>query len=207
MKVTSYQAPTSAGFAFDEANAAKAKEYIARYPEGREASAVLYLLYLAQDQNGNWLSDDCINHVAEVLGMAPIRVYEVASFFTMFNRKPVGPYLVQVCRTSHCWLRGSDEITKACLEAAGTSALGETSADNMVTVSEVECLGACCNAPMFQVNDKEYFEDLTPEKAKEIVASLRKGEMPASGSQSGRLSSIPAGGPTSLHETFEGEGA
>ena len=206
LKITTYPAPKE-GFAFSPENLEKAKGYMARYPEGRQASAVIYLLYLAQEQNGNWLSDDCIEHVAAVLEMAPIRVYEVASFYTMFNRKPVGDFLVQVCRTSHCWLNGSDAITKACLEAAETSALGETSPDGKVTVSEVECLGACCNAPMFQVNDRDYYEDLTPEKAKEIVAALRRGETPEPGSQKGRLSSIPEGGPTTLQDTFGKEGA
>jgi len=207
LKITSHPEPRDEGFEFSAENREKAEGYIARYPKDRQASAVLYLLYLAQEQNGNWVSKACIEHVARVLDMAPIRVYEVASFYTMFNLKPVGDHLIQVCRTSHCWLNGSDEITKACLEAAGTSKLGETSADGKVTVAEVECLGACCNAPMFQVNDREYYEDLTPERAKEIVAALRKGEKPEPGSQRGRLCSVPEGGPTSLEKTFGKEGA
>ncbi|MEJ1993968.1 MAG: NADH-quinone oxidoreductase subunit NuoE [Limibacillus sp.] len=207
LKITSHPEPRDKGFEFTPENQKKAEAYIARYPEGRQASAVLYLLYLAQEQNGNWVSPACIEHVARLLDMAPIRVYEVSSFYTMFNQKPVGDHLVQVCRTSHCWLNGSDAITKACLEAAGTSKLGETSEDGKVTVTEVECLGACCNAPMFQVNDRDYYEDLTPERAKEIVAALRKGEKPEPGSQKGRLSSIPEGGPTTLQDTFGKEGA
>ena len=207
LKITSHPEPQDEAFAFSPENAKKAEAYIARYPEDRQASAVIYLLYLAQEQNGNWVSKACIEHVARVLDMAPIRVHEVATFYTMFNLKPVGDHLVQVCRTSHCWLNGSDEITKACLEAAGTGKLGETSADGKVTVTEVECLGACCNAPMFQLNDREYYEDLTPERAKEIVTALRKGEKPAPGSQKGRLSSIPAEGPTTLQDTFGKEGA
>ena len=207
MKVNSYPAPQSQGFAFTAENEERAKFYLAKYPEGRRASAVIYLLYLAQEQNGNELSDAGIEYVAERLGMAPIR----ASFYTMFNRKPVGAHLIQVCRTTHCWLRGSDEITKACLEAAGTEQLGEISSDGKISVVEVECLGACCNAPMFQVNDKEYFEDLTPERAAEIVKELRDGKTPTPGSQTGRLASIPAAGPTTLldsyGDTFEKEGA
>ena len=207
LKITSHPAPQDEGFEFTAENLKKAEAYIARSPEGREASAVIYLLYLAQEQNGNWVSAACIEHVAKVLGMAPIRVYEVATFYTMFNLKPVGDHLVQVCRTSHCWLNGSDEITKACLEAAGTSKLGETSADGKVTVTEVECLGCCCNAPMFQVNDKDYYEDLTPESAKAIVTALREGGTPKPGSQKDRLTSMPEGGPTTLLDTFGKEGA
>lgn len=206
LKISSYPAPRTDGFAFSPDNLAKAKDYMARYPEGRQASAVIYLLYLAQVQNDNWVSDACIEAVAELLEMAPIRVYEVASFYTMFNRKPVGKYLVQVCRTTHCWLNGSDAIAKACLDAAGTTRLGETSGDGMVTVSEVECLGACCNAPLFQVNDRDYYEDLTPERAKEIVTSLRRDEAVMPGSQKGRLASVPEGGPTTLKATFGKEG-
>ncbi|MGO1117618.1 NADH-quinone oxidoreductase subunit NuoE [Rhodovibrionaceae bacterium A322] len=207
MKVTSYPAPQSQGFSFTAESEERAQFYMAKYPEGRQASAVIYLLYIAQDQNNNVLDDACIEYVASRLNMAPIRVHEVASFYTMFNLKPAGEHLVQVCRTTHCWLRGSDDITKACLDAAGTDHLGEVSADGKIAVVEVECLGACCNAPMFQVNDKEYYEDLTPERAAEIVKELRDGKTPTPGSQTGRLSSIPAPGPTTLQDTFEKEGA
>lgn len=200
MKVTTYIPPKAGGFAFTPENLEKAKGYVARYPEGRQASAVIWLLYLAQEQNGGWLSVPSIEYVAQFLNMAPIRVHEVVSFYTMFNTQPVGRHLVQVCRTTSCWLRGSDEITKACLEEAGTSRLGEVSDDGAFSVVEVECLGACCNAPMFQVNDRDYYEDLTPERAKEIMQALRKGEQPAGGSQSGRASSEPEGGLTTLTE-------
>ena len=105
--------------------------------------------------------------------MAPIRVHEVAHFYTMFRVRSKGAFCVQVCRTTSCWIRGADKITQACLEAAGTSQLGEVSADGAVSVEEVECLGACCNAPMLQVNDRDYHEDLTPERAREIVRELR----------------------------------
>ena len=155
MKVTSYPLPRAEEFVFTPENLEKARGYIARYPEGRQASAVLWLLYLAQEQAGNWVPAAAIEYVAKLLEMAPIRVYEVASFYSMFNQRPVGRHLIQVCRTTPCWLRGSDALVEACLAAAGTSKLGEVSADGLFEVKEVECLGACCNAPMFQVNDRE----------------------------------------------------
>jgi NADH-quinone oxidoreductase subunit E len=189
MRITSHRPAEAQDFAFSPENLEKAKGYIARYPEGRQASAVLWLLYLAQDQNGGWLSVPAVEYVAKLLDMAPIRVHEVVSFFTMFNTRPVGRHHIQVCRTTTCWLRGSDEITAACLDAAQVSGLGETSADGLFTVSEVECLGACCNAPMFQLNDRDYFEDLTPDSAKAVIEALRRGEAPKAGSQVGRVSS------------------
>lgn len=202
MKVTSYQKPETGSFAFTAENDAQAKAYVARYPEGKQASAVIWLLYLAQKQNGGHLSQEAIEYVAGYLGMAPIRVHEVVSFYTMLLDKPVGKHLIQVCRTTSCWLRGSDEITAACLEAAGVASLGGTSEDGLFTVMEVECLGACCNAPMFQVNDGDYYEDLTPETAKAVIEALRRGEAPKTGSQSGRLGSLNEDGPTTLKDTF-----
>ncbi len=205
VQTTSYRKPATAGFAFTAENKAKADAYRARYPEGREASAVIWLLYLAQEQNEGLLSKEAIEYVAAELGMAPIRVHEVASFYTMFNLRPVGRYLIQVCRTTSCWMRGSDAIAKACLEEAGTSALGEVSNDGVFSVVEVECLGACCNAPMFQVNDRDYFEDLTPESARAVMAKLRAGESVTPGSQSGRVGSEPQeGAKTLLHLTEAG---
>ncbi|SMF25073.1 NADH dehydrogenase subunit E [Tistlia consotensis] len=202
MKVTTYQKPETGSFAFTPENDQKAKAYVARYPEGKQASAVIWLLYLAQSQNGGHLSDEAVEYVAQYLGMAPIRVHEVVSFYTMLNDRPVGRHLIQVCRTTSCWLRGSDEIAAACLEAAGVDQLGGTSADGLFTVTEVECLGACCNAPMFQVNDADYYEDLTPETAKAVIEALRRGEQPKPGSQSGRLGSLNEDGPTTLKDTF-----
>lgn len=196
MKVTSFQKPET-DFAFDEENLARAERICARYPEGRAYSASLALLDMAQRQNGGWLSDDAIRYVANYLGVAPIRIYEVASFYTMFYLEPVGKYLIQVCRTTPCWLRGSDEITKACLEATGCGRMNTTSEDGLFRVIEVECLGACCNAPMVQINDW-YYEDLTPERAAEIIAELRAGKEVPRGSQTGRLSSAPEGGPQVL---------
>ncbi len=191
MRVTSYRDPETGGFAFSEEAKAKADAYVARYPEGRQASAVLWLLYLAQEQNGGWLDDAAIEYVARYLQMAPIRVHEVASFFTMFNHQPLGRHHIQVCRTTSCWLRGSDEIVAACLEETGCGRLGATSDDGLFTVSEVECLGACANAPMFQVGDRDYFEDLTPDTARAVVRALRDGKPVQPGSQSGRTSSEP----------------
>ena len=188
------QGESQEAFRFTEENRAKLNQAIARYPEGRAASAVLWALYLAQDQNGGWLSNAAIAHVAETLAMAPIRVQEVARFYTMLNTENKGRWRVQVCRTTPCWLRGSDAITAACLKAAGVSRLGEVSADGTVSVEEVECLGGCCNAPLMQINDRNYYEDLTPERASEIVRGLREDTLPEqSGSQTGRTASEPVG--------------
>ncbi len=205
MKVTSFKKPET-DFAFDADNLARAERICARYPEGREASATLALLDMAQRQNGGWLSDAAIAYVANYLGIAPIRVYEVASFYTMFYLEPVGKYLIQVCRTTPCWLRGSDDITKACLEASGCGSMNVTSEDGLFRVVEVECLGACCNAPMVQINDW-YYEDLTPERTAALIADLRAGKDVPRGSQSGRLASAPEGGPQTLLHTLPQEGA
>lgn len=202
MKVTSYRAPSTGGFAFTPENEEKAKGYVARYPAGKQAAAVIWLLYLAQQQNGGWLSEEAIEYVAQYLGMAPIRVHEVVSFYTMLYTRPVGEHVIQVCRTTSCWLRGSDDITRACLEAAGVAELGGTSDDGRFTVAEVECLGACANAPMFQVNDHDYYEDLTPETARQVIEALRRGERPRPGPQNGRLGSLNEDGPTTLKDTF-----
>ena len=196
MKVTSYRRDDSGDFAFTPENLEKAKGYIARYPEGRQASAVIYLLYIAQAQNGGWLSPPALEHVAEVLEMAPIRVYEVASFYTMFNLKPVGKHLIQVCRTTPCWLRGAAGLTETCKKKLGVG-LKEMTEDGLFTVMEVECLGACANAPMVQIND-DYYEDLTAERLIEIIDDLRAGKDVPVGPQNGRLCSAPEGGPKTL---------
>ena len=198
MKVTSHPEGEAGGFSFTAENVARAKQIIARYPEGRQASAVIALLDLAQRQNGNWLSSEAIEYVANRLEMAPIRVHEVASFYTMFNQKPVGRHFIQVCRTTPCWLRGSDDLTGTCLGKLGTE-LGKTSEDGLFTVVEVECLGACANAPMVQINDL-YYEDLTPERMAEIIDDLRAGKEVPMGSQSGRQASAPAGSPATMAE-------
>lgn len=189
MSVDSNAMPKEVGFRFTAANKAKADEIIKHYPEGRQASAVLPLLDLAQRQNGNWLSREAMDYVASYLSLAPIRVYEVASFYTMFNLKPVGQNFIQVCRTTPCMLRGAEDITKTCQKELGIG-LGETTADGKFTLVEVECLGACVNAPMVQIND-DYYEDLTPEHMKDMIVSLSKGEKVTCGSQTGRQGSAP----------------
>ena len=196
MKVTSHPEGEAGAFAFTPEHEKRAAAIIARYPEGRQASAVIALLDLAQRQNGNWLPPEAIEYVANRLDMAPIRVHEVATFYTMFNLKPVGKHFIQVCRTTPCWLRGSDDLTRACLDELGTK-LKETSADGEFTVVEVECLGACANAPMVQINDL-YYEDLTPDRMIEIMDDLRAGKEISMGSQSGRQGSAPDGGTQTL---------
>jgi NADH-quinone oxidoreductase subunit E len=196
MKITSYPEPQAEGFEFSAENRARAETVCARYPADRKASATIALLDLAQRQNGGWLSPACIEYVAAYLEIAPIRAYEVASFYSMFNTQPVGKYFIQVCRTTPCWLRGSDGITETCKKKLGVG-LREVSADGLFSVVEVECLGACANAPMAQINDF-YYEDLTPERMAEIIDALRAGEEVKAGSQTGRLASAPEGGPQTL---------
>ncbi|MCB2099932.1 MAG: NADH-quinone oxidoreductase subunit NuoE [Rhodobacterales bacterium] len=191
-------------FVFTDENRQLADTIIARYPEGRQASAVLPLLDLAQRQHDGWLPRVAMDHVADVLGMAPIRVYEVATFYTMFNLRPVGKHHVQVCTNLPCWLRGSDKVMHACKKTLGIE-VGETTADGQFTLSEVECLGACVNAPMIQVND-DYYEDLDADSTAKVLTDLREGRQPKKGSQTGRTSSEPAGGLTSLM-TVGGEDA
>jgi NADH-quinone oxidoreductase E subunit len=190
----------SESFAFNAEYEARAQAIIARYPEGRQQSAVIPLLDLAQRQAGGWLPTAVIEYVASYLGMPKIRVLEVASFYSMFNLEPVGKNFVQLCRTTPCWLRGSDDLRAAAQEVTGCG-LGETSADGQFTVVEVECLGACCNAPMVQIND-DYYEDLTAESFKSVLKSLKRGEKPEPGSRAGRKGSEPEDGLTTL--TTEG---
>jgi NADH-quinone oxidoreductase subunit E len=183
-------------FVFTPENEKKAEAFIAKYPKDRQASAVLALLDLAQRQHGGWVPQAAVEHIAEMLEMAKIRVLEVASFYTMINMAPVGKYLVQVCGTTPCWLRGSDDVFAAIQEELGVG-VGETTEDGLFTIMEVECLGACVNAPMVQIND-DYYEDLTKENFKDVLRALKKGDQPTTGSQTGRRSSEPAGGPTTL---------
>ena len=196
MKATSFPDYQSGEFAFSPESEALAKKIVARYPDGRQASAVIPLLDLAQRQNGGWLSSEAIEYVAGYLNMAPIRAHEVATFYSMFNLKPVGKYFIQVCRTTPCWLCGSDELTNTCRKKLGIE-IGGTSDDGMFSLVEVECLCACVNAPMVQIND-DYYEDLTPETFEKVLDALRAGEPVPIGSQSGRQGSAPAGGPQTL---------
>ena len=190
-------------FAFTAENLEIAKAQIAKYPEGRQASALMPLLMLAQKQHNNWLPVPAIEYVAAMLGMPYMRAYEVASFYTMYNLAPTGRHHVQCCTTTPCWLRGSDEVVKACKETLGIG-MGETTADGLFTLTEVECLGACVNAPMVQVTSQdgsdEFYEDLDYAGTRELLLKLKRNEKPAPGPQSGRRSSEPAGGLTSLKE-------
>ena len=183
-------------FAFTKETLAEAKMVIGRYPKGRQASAVIPLLDLAQRQNGGWLPRAALDYVADFLGLPRIRVYEVATFYTMFNLKPVGRHHVEVCTNLPCMLRGSTEVLAACRRELGVN-VGETTADGQFTLSEAECLGACVNAPMMQIGD-HYYEDLTPETTVDILRTLRAGGTPKPGSQSGRVSCEPAKGLTTL---------
>jgi NADH-quinone oxidoreductase E subunit len=184
-------------FVFTPANLAAAQAAIAKYPAGRQQSAVMALLDIAQRQGG-WLTQAAMETIAEMLEMAPIRVQEVATFYTMYNLKPTGRHHVQVCTNICCLLRGSDGIADSVRGALGIE-FGESTADGAFTLTEVECLGACVNAPMMQIND-DYYEDLTPDSAKTVLEALKRGEPAKPGPQGGRQFSAPEGGPTTLTE-------
>ncbi len=191
-----------ASFAFDAASEAEIAVHLAKYPPGRQASAVLPLLYIVQKQmqrqtGSAWVPRVGMEAVAARLGMPPIRVYEVATFYLMFNLRPIGKWHLQCCTTTPCWLRGSDEVVRACREFTGIEGWGETSADGMFTMTEVECVGACVNAPVLQVND-DFYEDMDAERTRSLLAALRDGTPPAPGSMTGRQTSAPEGGPTTL---------
>ena len=196
-------------FEFTKSYQKKVKEIIARYPAGKQQSAVMPLLDLTQRQvaeegakanpaYGGWVPRAAMDHIAEILDMPKVKVYEVASFYSMYNTAPVGKYLVQFCTTTPCWLCGSDKIVEATKEKLGIG-MGETTADGKFSLMEVECLGACVNAPMVQIND-DFYEDLTPENIKEVLSALSEDLKPTIGSQTGRKASMPAPGPTTLKE-------
>ena len=191
-----------ASFEFTPENLEKARWHIAKYPPDRKGSAVLALLDLAQRQYG-WLPRAAMDKVAEMLEMAPIRVYEVATFYTMFNLRPVGRYLLQACTTTPCWLRGSDDVVAACERKLGI-AMGETTADGLFTLVEVECLGACVNAPVLQVNN-DFYEDLNGPATEKLLDALRAGNPPPPGSVISRRGSEPVGGRTTLLDAPAGE--
>ena len=176
-------------FDWSEENFTKVSKIIKKYPSGKQQSAVIPLLDLAQRQNKGWLNKKAIEKVAETLSMSFIRVMEVATFYSMFNLKPIGKNFVQICRTTPCWLRGSDKLLKVAKKITGCD-LGETSNDKKFTLVEVECLGACCNAPMVQINDN-YFEDLDEKNFTELLLNLKNNKKVNFGSQIGRLSSHP----------------
>jgi len=190
-------------FAWTPANEKQVAVVIGRYPPGRQQSAIIPLLDLAQRQIGaetntqGWLPIPVIETIAHQLGMPPIRAYEVATFYTMFNLAPVGRFHVQVCGTTPCMLRGSDDVLEACYKKGLKK--GSTTDDGLFTLTEVECLGACANAPMVQIND-DNFEDLTFDSMTAVLDALAKGERPKAGPQIERQTSCPEGGPTSLPE-------
>jgi NADH-quinone oxidoreductase subunit E len=190
-------------FAFTPENEAWAETIMSKYPEGRQASAVISLLWRAQKQNGYWLPRPAIEKVAEKLRMPYIRVLEIATFYSMFNLAPVGKFFIQLCGTTPCQLAGSDAI-KAVLKARVGEA-GRVTADGLFSWTEVECLGACCNAPMVQIND-DYFEDLTPENFERLLDDLAAGAPVRVGSQTGRVSSEPDGALTALTEFYGADG-
>ncbi|XP_015918323.2 probable NADH dehydrogenase [ubiquinone] flavoprotein 2, mitochondrial [Parasteatoda tepidariorum] len=190
-------------FEFTPENLKRAESIINIYPEGHEAAAVIPLLDLAQRQYG-WLPLSAMHYVADMLKMPRMRVYEVATFYTMFNRDPIGKYHVQVCGTTPCMLRGAEDVTDRCKKNLGVN-VGGTTKDGMFTLNVVECLGACVNAPMLQINDN-YYEDLTVEDVDEILDDLRAGRVPKAGPRNGRLACEPAGGLTSLTEPPPGPG-
>ena len=203
MSTHHHDEPTT--FAFDAESEAKIASIIKRYPEGKQASAVIPALYVAQKQMGRltgsaWVPRVAMDVIAERLGMAPIRVYEVATFYFMFNTKPIGHVHLQVCGTTPCWLRGSDDVLRACKDAGGLKGYGDTSEDGKFTLTEMECMGACVNAPMIAVDD-DYYEDLDYESTVKLIEALKRGERPAPGSVIGRQTSAPVGGPMVLTGT------
>ena len=185
-------------FEFTEENYQRIEQVLKKYPKNYKQSAVIALLDMAQRQCGGWVPLAAMNKVAQVLEMNPMRVYEVATFYTMINRSPIGKYNLQVCTTTPCMLRGAYDVLQACAEESGAE-VGGDSADGLFHLMEVECLGACANAPMMQIND-EYYEDLTPESAKRVVRSFRDGKPLPKGPQISRCNSMGPMGKTSLFE-------
>ena len=195
MTAPAHKEPDS--FAFDAESEAKIATILKRYPEGKQASAVIPLLYVAQRQMGRltqsaWVPRVAMDVIADRLSMPPIRVYEVATFYFMFNMKPIGRHHLQLCGTTPCMLRGSDDVLRACKDAGGLKGVGHTSADGLFTLTEVECLGACVNAPILQVDD-DYYEDLDYDSAVKLLEAFKRGERPKPGSAIGRMASAPAG--------------
>ena len=183
-------------FAFTPENQAWAQKQIKKYPEGRQASAIVPLLWRAQEQNGGHVTEPMMRVIGEMLGLSPIRVLEIATFYTMFNLKPVGEHLLQVCTTTPCWLRGSDAVVAACKKHIHPHA--ETvSADGKLSWMEVECLGACVNAPVVQLRD-DFYEDLDGPRTEQLINDLRTGRPTKPGSAIGRQTSAPDGGPLTL---------
>ena len=182
-------------FAFSAENLAWAKREMTKFPPGRQASAVIALLWRAQEQAGGWLPEPAIRHVADLLGLAYIHALEMATFYTMFHLEPVGKFLVQVCGTTPCELRGANELKEVCRRRIGHE--NQVTADGKFSWMEVECLGACVNAPMVQIN-YDYYEDLNAERLEKVLDTFARGIMPNPGPQVDRQFSAPVGGPTTL---------
>ena len=176
-------------FEFNSENLSNAKKIIENYPEGKQQSAVMALLYIAQKQNNNWIPLVAMKYIAKLLHMSYIKVYEVATFYSMYNLSPVGNYFIQVCTTTPCMIRGAYKLIEACQEKISKNEK-ELSKDKSCSWMEVECLGACVNAPMMQIND-DYFEDLDKEKTLKIIDQILNGEKPKPGSYRGRTNSEP----------------
>ena len=183
-------------FFFNEANVAESEKIIAKYPDHFRSGAVMPLLDIAQRQSEGWLPRAAMDYIADLLGMPKIRVYEVATFYTMYNLRPMGRHFVQVCTNLPCWLRGSDDIVKTCKSRLGVEN-GETTEDGLFSYLEVECLGACVNAPMMQIGD-DFYEDLDSGTTLAVLDALANGEKPTPGPQNGRKGCEPASGLTSL---------
>ena len=183
-------------FVFSEENKKKIEEILQKYPVSKKKSAVMPLLYLAQKQNNNWIPLAAIKLIADMLNTTYIKVYEIATFYSMYNLAPVGKYFVQVCTTTPCMIRGSGKIVDTCKKIISKKQ-GELNQDLNSSWIEVECLGACVNAPMVQINN-DYFEDLTDKKAEEIFKGFKEGRLPRFGSQSGRKGSEPTSNRTTL---------
>ncbi|MGC6471741.1 MAG: NADH-quinone oxidoreductase subunit NuoE [Parvibaculales bacterium] len=195
MSVRRLHAEQPDSFAFTPENVEFANQQIAKYPEGRQASAIIPLLWQAQKQAGGWLPEPAIRHVADVLDMPYMRALEVATFYTMFNLSPVGEHFVQLCGTTPCMLRGAEDLKEVCRKHIGEQ--NSVTEDGKLSWLEVECLGACVNAPMVQIND-DFYEDLTAERFDEILTDLRQGKEVAPGPQNARQASEPDGGRTVL---------
>lgn len=193
-----------ASFEFTPESRERAERILAKYPPDRRRSGMLPLLDLAQRQHGGWLPRAAMDHVADYIGVPRVKAYEVATFYTMYNLKPVGTHFVQVCTSLPCQLRGADGIVDACKKKLGIG-LGETTADGKFTLVEVECAGACVNAPMMAVGD-EYYEDLTPESTEKLLEQFAAGARPQPGSQTGRRTSMSSAGATSLKEKAQAAG-
>tara|TARA_B100000427_G_C15356637_1_gene527923 strand:- start:33 stop:641 length:609 start_codon:yes stop_codon:yes gene_type:complete len=176
-------------FEFSFANLENAKKIIQKYPKGKQQSAVMALLYLAQKQNNNWIPLSAMKYIAKFLEMPYIKVYEVATFYSMYNLAPVGKYFLQVCTTTPCMIRGAYKLVEVCKKKISEKE-SQISKDGKSSWMEVECLGACVNAPMLQIND-DYFEDLDPGKLEKIIDKINKNESPKSGSYKGRVNSEP----------------